>query len=84
MEQQMEEALQQEKRQKNLWTHEREKSNKVVVRQEKQQVISQLNEDSILSIIEEMAVENPDVEDMFRKILQRVEEELILDQFRNI
>ena len=37
-----------------------------------------------LSIIEELAVDNAEVEDLFRQILQRVEEELILDQFRNL
>ena len=80
----MEEALQQEKRQSNLWTHEQSKSKKVVVKEEEQQVISQLSEDSILAIIEELAIENPDVEDLFREIIQRVEQELILDQFRNL
>ena len=84
MEQQMEKALQHEKRQKNLWTHEKERSKKVVTSREKEQVISQLSEDSILSIIEELAVDNAEVEDLFRQILQRVEEELILDQFRNL
>ena len=56
----------------------------MVQRQEKEETITQLSEDSILAIIEELAVENPDVEDLFREILQRVEDEMIMDQFRNI
>ena len=84
MEQQMEKALQHESV-KRIYGHTRENgAKKVVTSQEKEQVISQLSEDSILSIIEELAVDNAEVEDLFRQILQRVEEELILDQFRNL
>ena len=67
---------------KELWTHERERSKSRDVSEKEQYFTIKRRFDSI--DYRGVSGNNAEVEDLFRQILQRVEEELILDQFRNL